>query len=70
MIKKRKKTIKDFNKIFNHSIKTQKMFTKVPTEILINTLYYCKGYFNKDNSSISKTLNKIIKEFNLLNEKK
>ena len=60
-MKPKKKSIKDFKKVFNEQInKNFSSFRFDKNEAIILSLYFMKGYFEKDNTLISKVLNEII----------
>lgn len=59
-MKLNKKNSKDFEKIFLAEFNSKDMsFEKDKYIRLYHTLCFCKGYFDSDNSDISKVLNTI-----------
>lgn len=60
-MKTRKKSIVDFKKKFKEQVNKNLLNSEYKTEdAIILALYFMKGYFEKDNTLISKVLNEII----------
>jgi hypothetical protein len=60
-MKTKKKSIKEFKKVFNEKVNNNLICTEYEQKhAIILALYYMKGYFEKDNTLISKVLNEII----------
>ena len=59
-MKPKKKSIKDFKKVFNEKINENFLSFEDKNEAIILSLYFMQGYFERDNSLISKVLNEII----------